>query len=124
MNWTEKRAKGSAELSGTLFDEVLVPLANARRDAGAAPYFPAWRDEKVATYFERSDVSQMSPVDFEFPGGGTPEGLIGSLMAFWGAEGEAVLARTAPRLGAIAAALREEAAAEDGNVDIFCYTLF
>lgn len=124
MNSTEKRANRSTELSGALFDEVLRPLAKARRDAGAAAYFPGWRDEKAATYFERSGVSKMSPADFEFPGGGTAEGLIGSLTAFWNAEGEAALAAAGPRLLAIAEALREEAAAETGDVDIFCYTLF
>jgi hypothetical protein len=124
MNQTDKQAQRSTELSRALFDEVLVPLAKARREAGAAPYFPAWREEKVATYFERSGVSRMSPADFEFPGGGTAEGLIDSLTAFWRAEGEAALAGAGPRLRAIADALREEAAAQDGDVDIFCYTLF
>lgn len=124
MKRTESQADRSTSLSRALFDELLVPLAGARRDANAAPYFPTWRDAAASSYFMRSSVATMSPHDFELPGGGTAPGLIDALAAFWAAEGETVLAGAGPRLQAIANALRDEAASDDGSVDIFCYTLF
>ena len=124
MNQTDKQADRSTVLSGALFDEILVPLAKARREAGAAPYFPPWRDDATSSYFTRSSVSVMSPAEFEFPGGGKAEGLVDALTVFWKAEGEAALSGAGPRLKAIAEALQAETAADDGSVDIFCYTLF
>ena len=124
MSQTEEKASRSAKLSAAFFDEVLVPLARARSAASAATFFPAFRDEKVETYFERASGSPMSAADFEFPGGGTPEGLIAALTAFWRAEGDAALSASASRLAVIADALRDEAVAEDGSVDALCYTLF
>ena len=123
MSQTEEKVSRSAKLSAAFFDEVLLPLAKARRAANAAPYFPAARDEQVESYFERaSDASGLA--DFEFPGGGTPEGLIEAVSAFWRADGEVALAASASRLAAIADALRDEATADDGSVDALCYTLF
>ena len=114
----------STRLSGTLFDEVLLPLAGARKAVSAAPYFPKWRDAQASTYFEPSDITSMAAADFEFPGGGTPEGLIEALATYWLAQGDTALAASAPQLRAIAAALRDESVDDDGSVDIFCYTLF
>ena len=114
----------SAELAGALFDDVLTPLANAKREAGAEPYFALGRDDGLASYFVRPAVTSMRPADFEFPGDGGSEGLIEALVAHWTREGEAELAATAPRLAAIAAAIERAAARDDGSVDIFCYTLF
>ena len=124
MNQTETKMSHSAKLSAAFFDEVLVPLAEARRAASAAPYFPASREAQVESYFEPISGPPMSAGDFEFPGGGTPEGLIAALTAFWRAEGDAALSASALRLVAIADALREEAVAQDGSVDPLCYTLF
>ena len=124
MSLTDARVDQSTSLSESVFDEVLVPASHARAAAGAAPYFPAWRDTAAQTYFERSSVRTMSPTDFEFPGGGTALGLIDAIAAYWLAQGEVALSAAAPRLKAIADALREEAVADDGSVDIFCYTLF
>ena len=114
----------SARLSGMLFDDVLIPLARARRAAGAPPYFPLGPDAQVDSYFDASSVRTMGAADFEFPGGGNAEGLIDALAMYWTTRGDAVLAATAPRLNAIAGALRDEAVQDDGTVDIFCYTLF
>lgn len=124
MSQTDTQVDRSTSLSGALFDEVLVPVSAARQAAGAAPYFPMSGDATATTYFERSSVSTMSPADFEFPGGGTAAGLIDAIAAYWLAQGETALAAAAPRLKAISEALREEAVADDGSVDIFCYTLF
>jgi hypothetical protein len=124
MNRIEPKAERSTSLSGALFDKVLTPLATSRRDARSAPYFPKWREAAAESYFTRSSVSTMSAADFEFPGGGTSDGLMDALVALWTAEGETELAATGPRLKAIAQALRDEAVADDGSVDIFCYTLF
>jgi hypothetical protein len=124
MNQTDKHPSRSAKLSAALFDDVLVPLAKARSAARASPYFPARGDRDAETYFERVSAGKMSAADFEFPGGGTPQGLIAALTAFWRAEGEQALSASASRLAAIAEALREEATADDGSVDPLCYTLF
>jgi hypothetical protein len=121
---TDPKAKRSTELSKSLFDEVLTPLAVSRRDARLTPYFPAWRETKLKSYFTRPTVGRMSQADFEFPGGGTPSGLMDALARFWKTENEPELAAMKPRLEAVARALQEEAAAESGDVDIFCYTLF
>ena len=114
----------SAGLSGTLFDDVLTPLAHARRAAGERPYFPAGREAQVDSYFVTSSITTMRAADFEFPGGGNADGLIDALAEYWTAQGDAVLAVEAPRMKTIAAALRAEAVQDDGSVDIFCYTLF
>jgi hypothetical protein len=113
-----------AALSGTLFDEVLQPLAVAKRNTGVQPYFPAGRDATVTSYFVPSSVTSMTPAQFEFPGGGSADGLIAALVTYWTAEGEPVLAAMGPRLGAIADALSNAGVPDDGSVDIFCYTLF
>jgi hypothetical protein len=117
-------AELSTRLSLALFDEVLVPLAEARRSSGAVPYFPMWREGDGTSFFLPSRVSTMAPGDFEFPGGGTGKGLIHALAAHWREEGEPALAAATSRLEAIAAALHDEAVEDDGSVDIFCYTLF
>jgi hypothetical protein len=66
----------------------------------------------------------MSPADFELQLGGKAEALIDALAAFWAKQGEAGLAAMAPRLKELADALGDEAAENDGKVDILCYTLF
>ncbi|WP_428423769.1 hypothetical protein [Methylibium sp.] len=111
-------------MSGALFDDVLVPLAEARRTSGAPPYFPPWKDATVSSYFVRSEVTRLTSTDFEFPGDGYAEGLVDSLEAWWREHGDRELAVAAPRLKAVANALRSEAVQDDGSVDIFCYTLF
>lgn len=114
----------AGELARALFDEVVVPLAEARRTAGALPYFPCAGDSGTASYFTPPDALVMKPADFEFPGGGTPEGLVEAVAAHWSAQGERGLAGMAPRLLAVAEALRREDAEGDGSVDILCYTMF
>ena len=121
---SQTKPNDSARLSGILFDDVLTPLAHARRAAGAPPYFPLGQDAQVDSYFDTSSVRTMRTADFEFPGGGNAAGLIDALVVYWTAQGDAALAAAAPRLNAIAAALRDEAVQDDGTVDIFCYTLF
>ena len=114
----------SVQLSQAFFDDVLAPLASGRLSRGAPPYFPSWREGDGSSFFVPSSVSTMSVSDFEFPGGGTGEGLIDALGAHWSADDEPVLAAATPRLAAIVAALRDEVVDDDGSVDVFCYTLF
>ena len=121
---SQTKPNDSAWLAGTLFDDVLTSLANARRAAHAPSYFPSGQDAQADSYFVTSSVTTMRAADFEFPGGGNAEGLIDALAVYWTAQGDAELAAAAPRLNAIAAALRDEAVQDDGSVDIFCYTLF
>ncbi len=117
----EEHARG---LAGALFDEVIRPLAEARRVAGQQAYFPLAGDAGAKSYFEEPILGVMQPADFEFPGGGTADGLVDTLSALWTAEGETGLAAMAPRLKEIAEALRQEAAEGDGTVSILCYTMF
>ena len=109
---------------GAWFDVELAPYAEARRRAGAVPYFPVAPDPVAASYFSTPSVASMTMSDFEFPGGGNPEGLIDALVAHWASEGETVLARSGHHLRAISAQLAATASADTGDVDIFCYTLF
>lgn len=111
-------------LSGKLFSEVLLPLAATRRMMGVQPYFAASRDPSKPSYFEQLSRQPMSDADFEFPGGGSADGLAGALVAHWAAEGEIELAAARPRLEAIATAIGRTAMQDSSDVDIFCYTLF
>ena len=113
-----------AQLAAELFDNVLQPLADARRDAGDQPYFALGPDVGAESYFVRPAVTSMDAMDFDFPGDGTPDSLIAALASQWAAEGEPVLAAAANRLRSIAHALAAASMRKDGNVDIFCYTLF
>ena len=124
MSPTDRGRLNDAELSAKLFDEVLRPLAEAKRRAGAPAYFPTGREASIASYFETPVLRAMSPSDFAFPGGGTARGLVDALVTHWAGEGEPALAAIGPRLGEIADALDRAAMQPDGSVDIFCYTLF
>ena len=114
----------STQLAGALFDEGLVPLAKARRTSGAPPYFPLQEEASSASYFVPPSLKVMSPADFELQLGDKAEALIDALAAYWAKQGEAGLAALAPRLKELADALGDEAAENDGKVDILCYTLF
>lgn len=121
MNPTE--ASG-AELAARMFDQVLAPLAEAKRRAGAAPYFPSQRDPSLSSYFVDPSTPSMVASDFAFPGGGSATRLIEALVTYWTAEGETGLAAAGPDLVAIAHTLEAASSEGDGSVDIFCYTLF
>jgi len=114
----------SFQLAGALFDEVLTPLAKSKRTSGTPPYFPLREDASVASYFVPARLKVMGPADFELQLGNKSEALIDALAAFWAKQGEAGLAAMAPRLRELADALGDEAAENDGKVDILCYTLF
>ena len=122
MNRT--KSDRSALLAEAMFDEIVAPLAAAKRASSAQTYFPLWREANTKSYFELPSLKTMSPADFEFQGGGSPDGLIDALAAFWAVQGETELAAMAPRLKEFASALDDEAADNDGKVDILCYTLF
>ncbi len=111
-------------LAGKLFDDVIAPLAQARRAAGMDAYFPLAAQPGATTYFLEARPRTMAPADFEFPGGGEAEGLIDALAAAWAAEGETTLAALAPRLKEIALVLKAEAEEGDGDISILCYTMF
>lgn len=122
MSLIERNA--AREMAADLFEQAIEPLAAARAEAGDQAYFPLTADADRESYFEMPPQGVMTAADFEFPGGGTAEGLIEALSAAWTAEGELDLAVMAPVLREIAEALREEAAAGDGSVSILCYTMF
>lgn len=111
-------------MAEALFEEAVVPLAEARRARGAPDYFPKSADPEARTYFESPACARMTAADFEFPGGGTPDGLVDALAAHWHDRGDEDLADLVPRLKAIAAALAIAPVASEGDVDILCYTMF
>ena len=49
MNST--KTEPSAELAASFFDEVLTPLAKARRSSGQPPYFPLKEEASTSSYF-------------------------------------------------------------------------
>ena len=114
----------SVRLAGELFDQLVVPLANARRGSAAKSYFPLRSEANTISYFSVPEVAIMQPCDFELPGRGTAEGLVDALAQLWAEQGEfELLPLTAP-LKSIATELGAEADNHDGTVDIFCYTMF
>jgi hypothetical protein len=121
---TPSKPDRSMQLAGALFDEVMVPLAKARRSSSAPPFFPPRGEESRASYFGPPSLRVMTPADFELDVGGKSEALIDALAAYWTRKGEPELAAMAPRLKQLAAALGDEASEHDGRVDILCYTLF
>ncbi len=121
MNLTEK--EHAQRRAQELFDEV-VRLADALRGKGRQAYFPLSRGAAAKSYFEEPILRPTQPDDFEFPGGGTAEGLVDALADFWTRDGEPGLAALAPLLKEIAMALGEEAEEGDGTVSILCYTMF
>jgi hypothetical protein len=122
MKPTEKPQ--SANLASALFADALAPLSASRNAAGQQSYFPLQPDAAQESYFETPVAKRLQAGDFEFPGRGTAEGLIDALSATWTAEGEQVLAATAPRLKEIAAALKAEAETSNGEISALCYTMF
>ena len=121
---TPSKPDRSIQLAGALFDDLLVPLAKARRNAGAPPFFPPHGEASQKSYFGPPSLEFMTPADFELDVGGKSEALIDALAAYWARRGESELAAIAPRLKQLAAALGDEASEHDGRVDILCYTLF
>jgi hypothetical protein len=114
----------SKELAGALFDELVLPLAAARKDAGTQSYFPLAGEKGVSSYYDEPLLRVMQPADLEFPGGGTAEGLVEALGAYWRAQGEIGLAAMAERLKELVEPVREEVVEGDGSISIFCYTMF
>ena len=112
------------DLARSLFDEVVVPSAEAMRDAGHLGYFARAGEPGSTSYFEPPSLAVMQSSDFDFPGGGDAEGLIDAATQYWMTQGEKGLANLAPQLKRIARALQNEAADNNGDVDILCYTMF
>jgi hypothetical protein len=114
----------AGDLARSVFNEIVMPLAEARRAAGRQAYFATAGSSGERSYFQAPILSVMSPADFEFPGGGSVDGMIDALAEKWIAEGETQLAAMAPRLKAIAAELKKDTAQGDGSVSALCYTMF
>jgi hypothetical protein len=113
------------DLARSLFDTTVVPIAAARQTASAAPYFPTAPDPALDSYFVPVTAARSgAPQAVDFPGGGEAAGLIEALAASWTAGGHADLAALAPGLRQIAAAMDAERGEENGDVDIYCYTMF
>ena len=122
MSSTKKEP--SAELAASFFDEVLTPLATARRSSGKPPYFPLKEEASTSSYFVPAPLKVMRPEDFELRIGDEAEELIDDLCEYWTQQGETELVAMGAPLKKVAAALSTEAAENDGRVDILCYTLF
>ncbi len=107
-------------LAHALFDEVIAPAAAEETPS----YFAPAGEPDRATYFLQPSLPQLTPKDFEFPGGGDADGLIEALVEHWTKQGETRLATSGQRLKEIIAALRAEGVGTDGDVDPYCYTMF
>lgn len=106
-----------------MFDERVVPFADARRSAGAATYFPLGREQGAHSYFTRPERATLRPADYELAGG-TAQGVLDALAARWSEQGEAELVAWIPRLREVASLLARECSESDGSVNVLCYTLF
>jgi hypothetical protein len=122
LNSTE--GEHATHLARAIFDEVVVPVSKARRTSNAPPYFPLTPDRTAETYFGGPTLSVMSAADFELPLGETTGDLLDALATYWTKQGDSDLIAMLPRLKDFARALDEEAADDDGTVDVLCYTLF
>jgi hypothetical protein len=112
-----------AELAHGLFDDVLLPVSEDMGRNGVS-FLTNWRCPR-ASYFAEPHVTSMPRADFEFPGGGSVDGLIDELGAYWARQGNSQLLPVTDRLKKIAGALEAAGAgSHDGSVDIFCYTMF
>ena len=96
MSSTEAGVDSVRAVAGALFDELVVPLAEARKAAGRQSYFPLKGESGAKSYYVAPLASVMKPADFEFPGGGTADGLIDALTAYWADQGQTELAALAP----------------------------
>jgi hypothetical protein len=124
MNSTDKSKSTANQLAGELFDNAIVPLAERRGRAAVREYFPLAGEPGATTYFNEPTLSSMQPADFDFPGDGTADGMLDALHELWTEQGESGLAALVPQLKQIAAALRNEPAEANGDVSIFCYTMY
>jgi hypothetical protein len=122
MNPTDQEA--SAKLAGAMFDEVLAPIAKARKSSGKPAFFALEGEESVKSYFVPAPLRVMAPADFELRIGDKAEELIDDLCAYWTKQGDPELVAMGARLKQVAGALSGEAAENHGRVDILCYTLF
>ena len=112
---------GSAtDLALALFDEVIAPAAAE----GRGKYLSLSVEREQASYFLQPATKCVTPSDFDFPGGGHTDGLIDALVAYWTEQGDVRLLRAGPRLKEIIAALQNESAKSDSDVDPYCYTMF
>lgn len=117
-------ASQSERLAAELFDQVLIPMALARRACGAPAYFPDDRETGSLSYFSSPNIPRMEASACELPGHGTAEGLIEALAVFWKGSGESDLCSLVPMMRKIASALEDEAVENDGTVSVFCYAMF
>jgi hypothetical protein len=122
MSSTEQQQ--ARALAAELFDTHVVPLATARAAEGARSYFPRGGDDSRASYFDVPVHRIMKADDFEFPGGGSAQGLADALAAAWTAEGSAELAAMVPALKAIAEAMTTKPGDDDDTVSPLIYTMF
>ena len=116
-------ANSADALARAVFDSAVVPLSVRRQAASAAGYF-ALAPDNSTSYFTQPVVPEMRGSDFELADGGTAEGTLAALAAQWLFEGDAGLVALVPQLVEVARLLRTEAAANCGEVDILCYTMF
>lgn len=110
-------------LASALFDEVVIPLAEARRDSGAPEYFPRGRRASDTTYFVEPGVRTVEQSLLEIRDT-DPVALVDALSAMWRAQGDVDLEPLLPHLRRLATALADESTHDDGTVDPLCYTLF
>ncbi|MBZ2209493.1 hypothetical protein [Massilia soli] len=94
-----------AQLMGTLFDEVLLPISQ-RMEAAGVQAFPLAPDVTWLSYYVRRRRSAMTHDDFASAACADPAELALRLAAHWNTLGRTELAGQAGRIAADAAAAR------------------
>lgn len=122
MNST-KEAKADP-LSRSVFSGFIIPLAKSLGPEGRAACLEIGRNSAGNSYFVTSSQTVMQVSEFEFPGGGTADGLIDAYSRFCQTSNHEELLEMLPQLREIAGALQSEMAEASGDVDIMCYTMF
>jgi hypothetical protein len=117
-----EKDRSKDERAAAFFREVLVPIALRERGSGRA-FFAPRPDAATQSYYVEPTRRDMRPEDFELQACDSAEAFVRELAAVWSSAGREDLAAMAPRLAALATAMRES---EEwtGDVSPFTYTMF
>ena len=114
-----------SEMIGSLFDEVLMPMAQRMRERGAQP-FPLKPDVSWLSYYVRRARCSMTRDDFTAPSCADFDDFDRRLTAHWQSLGRLELAEHVPRIAGVARAAHAAFALDkqDGEVDPYIYVMF
>lgn len=111
-------------LARSVFSGCIIPLAKSLGPEVRSAYFEIGGNSAASSYFGTPNPTVMQLSDFDFPGGGTADGLIEAYSRYCQTKGDKGLVEILPQLREIAGALQSEMEETSGDVDILCYTMF